>query len=123
MEHKAKSDIDSPEKELKAEQRMKPNTLVKKQMKKPISRPYSGPVGSDFSASATLAIGEDLQNASAANCEVPSVTDSILDGSVLLAENNLDKAEELSTGTEALRSTPIYFLSVVIFDTLYPMIF
>ncbi|KAK4752489.1 hypothetical protein SAY87_021287 [Trapa incisa] len=98
MDHKAKSDIDSSEKELKADLRMKSNTLIKKQMKKPMSRPYSGPLGSDYSAAATLVIGEDLQNASSANCEVPSTTDSILDGSIILAENNLDKAEELSTG-------------------------
>ncbi|KAK4795303.1 hypothetical protein SAY86_013297 [Trapa natans] len=98
MDHKAKSDIDSSEKELKAEQRMKLNTLDKKQMKKPISRPHSGPLGSDFSAGATLAIGEDLQNDSAANCEVPYTTDSILDGTIILAENNPDKAEELSMG-------------------------
>lgn len=108
LEHKGKSDIDSPEKELKAEQRMKPNALVKKQMKKPMSRPLPEPVGSDFSAGATQAVREDLQNVSAVdqavNCEMPSTTDTVLDSSLFLAENNLDKGEELSTGTEAYRS-------------------
>ncbi|PKI77555.1 hypothetical protein CRG98_002161 [Punica granatum] len=102
LEQITKNDFDSSEKELKSEQKMKSSVPSKKHVKKPPSQPLLEPVGSDFSAGATLAVGGDLQNVPLAdqvgNHERPSNNDGILDGSPFLAESNLDKGEDLSTG-------------------------
>ncbi|KDO62747.1 hypothetical protein CISIN_1g002731mg [Citrus sinensis] len=89
------------EKDLKSEPKTKSSILVKKQTKKHFSRTIQEPVGSDFSSGATLATTGDIQNGSVATqaggCERPTNTDAIVDGNSSLADNNLEKVEELSS--------------------------
>lgn len=93
------------EKDLKSEPKTKSSILVKKQTKKHFSRTIQEPVGSDFSSGATLATTGDIQNGSVATqaggCERPTNTDAIVDGNSSLADNNLEKVEELSSGITA----------------------
>ncbi|XP_044488040.1 uncharacterized protein LOC123212876 [Mangifera indica] len=91
------------EKDVRSEQRPKLNILAKKQTKKPpFSRTLPEPVGSDFSSGATLATTGDIQNGTiafqAGGCERPSTTDGLVEGNSSHVDNNLERAEELSSG-------------------------
>ena len=91
------------EKDPKSDQKMRSNPLVKKQMKKPVSRTAQEPVGSDFSSGATLATMGDVQNGfnatQASGCERPSNVDGlILESNSSQIDNNLEKAEEPFSG-------------------------
>ncbi|XVE80409.1 hypothetical protein DITRI_Ditri14bG0137300 [Diplodiscus trichospermus] len=95
---KLRIDVERSEKDSRIEQKTKPNFLAKKQTKKPLCEP----VGSDFSSGATLATAGDIQNSSitiqANACERPSHTDVLVEGNSSLADYNLEKTEELSSG-------------------------
>ncbi|XP_030453398.1 uncharacterized protein LOC115674987 [Syzygium oleosum] len=99
-EREARIQFESHEKDLKSEQKPKSNYLVKKQIKKAVSRSLQEPVGSDLSVGATLATPGDVESGSAAKkvgvSERPN--DGPADGSTLLAENILEKAEEAFIG-------------------------
>ncbi|EEF32463.1 uncharacterized protein LOC8276725 isoform X2 [Ricinus communis] len=101
-EMKTKPNFLGSEKELKSEQKTKPNFLAKKQMKKPMSRAVQEPIGSDFSSGATLATAGDIQNGfvatQASGCDRPTNVDGPVEGNSSLIDNNLDRAEELSSG-------------------------
>lgn len=100
---KLRIDLERSEKELKSELKTKPNFLVKKQMKKPLSRTVQEPVGSDFSSGATLATAGDYQSgfvaAQSSGCDRPSNIDGPIEGTSSLVDNTLEKAEELPSGT------------------------
>ncbi|KAG8658207.1 hypothetical protein MANES_03G131200v8 [Manihot esculenta] len=99
---KLRIDLERSEKELKSEQKTKPNFLAKTQMKKPLSRTMQEPVGSDFSSGATLANTADHQNgfvaAQSTGCDRPSNIDGPIEGTSSVFDNTLEKAEELSSG-------------------------
>ncbi|XP_022716885.1 uncharacterized protein LOC111275667 [Durio zibethinus] len=99
---KLKIDVDRSEKDSKMEQKTSSNFLAKKQTKKPIYRTTQEPVCSDFSSRATLATAGDIQNSSitiqANACERPSHTDALVEGNSSLADYNLEKTEEQSSG-------------------------
>uniref|UniRef100_A0A2C9W727 Bromo domain-containing protein n=1 Tax=Manihot esculenta TaxID=3983 RepID=A0A2C9W727_MANES len=99
---KLRIDLERSEKELKSELKTKPNFLVKKQMKKPLSRTVQEPVGSDFSSGATLATAGDYQSgfvaAQSSGCDRPSNIDGPIEGTSSLVDNTLEKAEELPSG-------------------------
>lgn len=71
------------------------------------------PVGSDFSSGATLATAGDVQNGSVATqaggSERPSNNDGHVEGNSSLADNNVEKAEELSSG---MITEVIFFFSI-----------
>ncbi|CAI0437246.1 unnamed protein product [Linum tenue] len=94
--------IERSEKERKSEQKTKSNFSGKKQMKKPLSRAIQEPVGSDFSSGAALANAGEVQNGPngvlAGACERPCNVDALVEGSLSLVDNNLEKLEELSSG-------------------------
>lgn len=83
-------------------QKTKSNSLVKKQIKKPLSRTMQEPIGSDFSSGATLATAADVQNSShptqGIGYERPSNIDGPVEGNSSLNEANLEKAEEILSG-------------------------
>ncbi|XP_062017835.1 uncharacterized protein LOC133734210 [Rosa rugosa] len=95
-------DYERSEKEVKSVQKTKSNSLVKKQMKKPLSRTLQEPIGSDFSSGATLATAAEVQNSShptqGAGCERASNIDGPVEGNSFLNEANLEKAEEMLSG-------------------------
>lgn len=99
-EREARIQFESHEKDLKSEQKPKSNYLVKKQIKKAVSRSLQEPVGSDLSVGATLATPGDVESGSATKklgvSERPN--DGPADGSTLLAENILEKAEDAFIG-------------------------
>ncbi|XP_010060328.2 uncharacterized protein LOC104448222 isoform X1 [Eucalyptus grandis] len=99
-ERVARIHFESHEKDLTSEQKTKSNHFVKKQIKKPVSRSLQEPIGSDLSVGATLATPGDVENGSATKklgiSERPR--DGPADGSTLLAENILEKAEEVFIG-------------------------
>ncbi|KAL7217935.1 hypothetical protein ACSBR2_011207 [Camellia fascicularis] len=93
-----RTETEHDEKELKSEQKTRPNSLAKKPIKPPMSRTAQEPVGSDFSSGATLATAGDFQSSNAtpaggferlANVEGP------VEGNTSLIDNNADKAEDL----------------------------
>ncbi|KAM1755041.1 hypothetical protein ACFX12_007418 [Malus domestica] len=99
-----RSHYERTEKELKLVQKTKANSLVKKQIKKPLSRTLQEPIGSDFSSGATLATAVDVQNVSlpvptqGGGCERPSNIDGPVEGNSSLNEANVEKAEDMSSG-------------------------
>ncbi|GAV72907.1 Bromodomain domain-containing protein [Cephalotus follicularis] len=99
---RSEKEVKSSEKEVKSEQKPKPFFLAKKQTKKPLCRAIQEPVGSDFSSGATLANAGDVQNSSiitqAGGCERPRNTNGPVEGYSTVVDNNLEKAEELSSG-------------------------
>ncbi|XP_007020786.2 PREDICTED: uncharacterized protein LOC18593479 [Theobroma cacao] len=99
---KLRMDVQRYEKDSKIEQKTKSNFIAKKQTKKPSYCATQEPVGSDFSSGATLATAGDIQNSSitiqANACERPSHTDAPVEGNYSLADYNLEKTEELSSG-------------------------
>lgn len=82
---------------------MRCGSILKKQIKRPVSRNVQEPVGSDFSSGATLATVGDVQNvANALQAVVSEKTggmDGLVEGCSSLNDNNLDKAEESLPGT------------------------
>ncbi|XP_027061162.1 uncharacterized protein [Coffea arabica] len=90
--------------ELKSDQKTRLNSVVKKQIRKPISRTLQDPVGSDFSSGATLATNGDIQNGSSAaqvgGSERASSVDRLEVPPVI--DNSIDKAEELLPGKRPL---------------------
>uniref|UniRef100_A0A2P2J912 Bromo domain-containing protein n=2 Tax=Rhizophora mucronata TaxID=61149 RepID=A0A2P2J912_RHIMU len=104
---KLRFDIECPERDLKSELKTKANLLAKKLMKKPLNRTMQESLGSEFSSGATLATVGDVQSGSVPNhavvCERPSnVEGPIEGGNSSIIENNLEKAEELSSGKDLL---------------------
>ncbi|KAI3441667.1 Bromo domain-containing protein, partial [Psidium guajava] len=99
-EREARIRFESHETDLKSEQKTKSNYLAKKQIKKPVSRSLQEPVDSDLSVGATLATPGDVEMGSVPKklgvSERPN--DGPADDSTLLAENNLEKAEEAFIG-------------------------
>ena len=99
---KLRIDVERSEKDNKIEQNTKSNFLAKKQTKKTFCRTTQESVGSDFSLGASLATAGDIQNSSitiqANACERPSHTDVLVEGNSSLADYNLEKTEELSSG-------------------------
>ncbi|CAH9052550.1 unnamed protein product [Cuscuta epithymum] len=87
------------EKEVKSDQMLKPNPIVKKLVKKHMVQTAQEPIGSDFSSGATLAHAGDVQNGSSAclgNSGRISIIDGPIEGGVSLTDI-LDK-EELHSG-------------------------
>lgn len=92
------------ENELQSEQKPTSNSLGNdKKIKKSISRIAPETVASDLSSGATLAtFDEDLQTGSTTNasvCERLSNVDKSVDGTASPSDNNLDKAEDIPSGT------------------------
>ncbi|KAI3466260.1 hypothetical protein Pfo_022923 [Paulownia fortunei] len=100
--HKIRLNVDRIEKEIKPEQKMRSGSILKKQIKRSVSRTVQEPVGSDFSSGATLATAGDIQNVSnalqAVGSEKPGSIDGLVEGNSFLNDNNLDKAEESLPG-------------------------
>ncbi|CAN1147087.1 Bromodomain and PHD finger-containing protein 3 [Linum perenne] len=94
--------IERSEKEQKSEQKTKSNILAKKQMKKPSNRTIQDTVGSDFSSGATLANAGQVQNGSSGAltgaCERSGNVETLVENSLSLADNLMEKVEELSSG-------------------------
>ncbi|KAL3503525.1 hypothetical protein ACH5RR_037974 [Cinchona calisaya] len=92
--------------ELKSEQKTGLSSVVKKPIRKPISRTLQDSVGSDFSSGATLATTGDFQNGSsivqAFGSERASSVDRLVEGGPPLIDNNIDKAEESLPGKRPL---------------------
>ncbi|XP_010536666.1 PREDICTED: bromodomain and WD repeat-containing protein 1 [Tarenaya hassleriana] len=82
------------EKELKTEQKVKPGSSGKKQVKQFPNKNVLEPIGSDFSAGANLATGGIFQNGSVS---AQTGTDGLLEGNVSLVDS-LEKAEDLISG-------------------------
>ncbi|KAL2472957.1 DNA-binding bromodomain-containing protein [Forsythia ovata] len=99
---KIRINSERPEKELKPEQNMRSSSIVKKQIKRTVSRTLQEPVGSDFSSGATLATGGDVHNVSNAlqvgGSERPGSIDGLVEGSFSLNDTNLDKGDESLPG-------------------------
>ncbi|KAL1206477.1 Transcription factor GTE9 [Cardamine amara subsp. amara] len=99
---KARIKIKRAEKELKTDEKVKPGSSVKKQVRQPFSRNGLDPVGSDFSSGANLASGGASQNEPVSTQigghEKHSYTDVLFEGNTSLVDNNLEKAEDLSSG-------------------------
>lgn len=98
---KARIKIKRAEKELKTDEKVKPGSSVKKQVRQPFSRNGLEPVGSDFSFGANLASGGATQNepvlTQTGGHEKHSCTDVFFEGNASLVDN-LEKAEDLSSG-------------------------
>lgn len=96
---KIRSNIERTE-EIKSDQKIRQNSVLKKLIKKPIGRTLQDPVGSDFSSGATLATAGDFQNgpsaAHAGISERAGSIDKLFEGS--LVDNSTDKAEESLPG-------------------------
>lgn len=92
-------------------QKLKTNFLVKKPTKKPLCRTSQETVGSDFSSGATLATAADVHNSSnptqAGGYERPGNTDGPVEGNLSLNDANVEKAEEMLSGT-------LFFFSAII---------
>ncbi|GMI63759.1 bromodomain-containing protein 13 [Hibiscus trionum] len=99
---KLRIDAERSKEDSKIEQKTKSNFVAKKQIKKPLHLTTQEPVGSDFSSGVILATAGDILNSSVtiqANvCERPSHTDLLIDGNSSVADYNIEKAEELSSG-------------------------
>ncbi|CAL9243609.1 unnamed protein product [Arabidopsis halleri] len=98
---KARIKIKRAEKELKTDEKVKPVSSVKKQVRQPFSRNGLEPVGSDFSFGANLASGGASQNepvsTQTGGHEKHSCTDVFFEGNTSIVDN-LEKAEDLSSG-------------------------
>ncbi|CAL5335695.1 unnamed protein product [Camellia sinensis] len=94
-----RTETEHDEKELKSEQKTRPNSLAKKPVKPPMSRTAQEPVGSDFSSGATLATAGDFQSCSnatpAGGFERLANVEGPVEGNTSLIDNNVDKAEDL----------------------------
>ncbi|GMP52434.1 hypothetical protein CsSME_00018247 [Camellia sinensis var. sinensis] len=94
-----RTETEHDEKELKSEQKTRPNSLAKKPIKPPMSRTAQEPVGSDFSSGATLATAGDFQSCSnatpAGGFERLANVEGPVEGNTSLIDNNVDKAEDL----------------------------
>lgn len=95
-------DVEQYKKELKSVEKSKSNSSGKQQIKMPMRTTPQEPVGSDFSSGATLATPGDLQSGSnamqAGGLEKLSNADGPVEGNTSLTDNNLDKAEDQSSG-------------------------
>ncbi|GMN51617.1 hypothetical protein TIFTF001_020776 [Ficus carica] len=95
---KLKIQYENSEKELKLAQKIKPNSTVKKQIKKPLYRTSQETVGSDFSAGATLATTGDVLNSlnltQGGGSERPGNNDGPIEGNLSLNDASLEKVEE-----------------------------
>lgn len=100
---KIRSSIERTE-EIKSDQKIRLNSVLKKPIKKPMGRTLQDPVGSDFSSGATLATAGDFQNgpstANAGRSERAGSVDRLFEGS--LVDNSTDKAEESLPGKRPL---------------------
>ncbi|VYS70392.1 unnamed protein product [Arabidopsis thaliana] len=98
---KARLKIKRAEKELKTDEKVKPDSSVKKQVRQPFSRNGLEAVGSDFSSGANLASGGASQNEPVSTQigghEKHSYTDVLFEGNTSLVDS-LEKAEDLSSG-------------------------
>ncbi|KAL6199388.1 hypothetical protein ACLB2K_029172 [Fragaria x ananassa] len=99
-------DYERSEKEVKLVQKTKSNSLVKKPIKKPLSRTLQEPIGSDFSSGATLANAAEVQNSShptqGTGYERPSNIDGPVEGIISFNEASLEKTEEMLSGKSML---------------------
>lgn len=84
-------------------QKTKPNSTVKRLTKKPLCRTSEEAVGSDISSGATIAIVEDTHHRSNpehdAGFEWQGSIDGTVDGNLSFNDANLDKPEEILSGT------------------------
>ncbi|KAG8365091.1 hypothetical protein BUALT_Bualt18G0068100 [Buddleja alternifolia] len=100
--HKIRMNVERSEKEIKSEQKIRSNPILKKQIKRSVSRTVQEPLGSDFSSGATLATPGDIQNVTNAPQTVvsdkPANIDGLVEGNPFLNDHNLDKAEEFLPG-------------------------
>ncbi|KAL0311005.1 UNVERIFIED_CONTAM: Histone acetyltransferase gcn5 [Sesamum angustifolium] len=100
--HKIRVNAERLEKEIKPEQKVRPGSVLKKQIKRPVSRTVQEPVCSDFSSGATLATVGDIQNVTntlqLVGSEKPVIIDGPVEGNSFMNDNNLDKAEESLPG-------------------------
>ncbi|XP_010448939.1 PREDICTED: uncharacterized protein LOC104731304 [Camelina sativa] len=98
---KARIKIKRAEKELKTDEKVKPGSSVKKQVRQPFSRNGLEPVCSDFSSGANLASGGASQtepvSTQTGGPEKHSYMDVPFEGTTSLADS-LEKAEDLSSG-------------------------
>ncbi|KAF4350904.1 hypothetical protein F8388_017930 [Cannabis sativa] len=89
---------ENSEKELKVVQKIKLNSIMKKQIKKPLYRTSQETLGSDFSSGATLATAVEIQNnlspTQGGVSEKPGTNDGHIEGNSSLNDANLEKAEE-----------------------------
>ena len=112
--------VERSEKDSKIEQKTKSNFLAKKQTKKTFCRTTQESVGSDFSLGASLATAGDIQNSSitiqANAIERPSHADVLVEGNSSLADYNLEKTEELSSGIKS-PFQPIFPILIVAWNT------
>lgn len=102
LEKESKSEATcEPKSESRLEQRDRSNLLVKKLSKKPSCRSIQEPVGSDFSSGATLATTDAHNTCSAdhvTNFERHNNNDGPIEGISSLADNLIEKAEDLHSG-------------------------
>ncbi|KAL0302026.1 UNVERIFIED_CONTAM: Histone acetyltransferase gcn5 [Sesamum radiatum] len=100
--HKIRVNAERLEKEIKPEQKVRPGSVLKKQIKRPVSWTVQEPVCSDFSSGATLATVGDIQNVTntlqSVGSEKPGIIDGPVEGNSFMNDNNLDKAEESLPG-------------------------
>ncbi|KAL0320810.1 UNVERIFIED_CONTAM: Bromodomain-containing protein 7 [Sesamum radiatum] len=100
--HKIRVNAERLEKEIKPEQKLRSGSVLKKQIKRPVSRTVQEPVCSDFSSGATLATVGDIQNVTntlqSVGSEKPGIIDGPVEGNSCMNDNNLDKAEESLPG-------------------------
>ncbi|KAL7143165.1 hypothetical protein ABFS83_08G172500 [Erythranthe nasuta] len=101
--HKIRLNVERIEKEVKPEQKTRSTSILKKQIKRSLSRTLQEPVGSDFSSGATLATPGDIQNVPYALhqsvSEKPSsCNDGLVESNSFLNDSNIDKAEESTPG-------------------------
>lgn len=98
---KARIKIKRAEKELRRDEKVKPSSSGKKQVRQPFSRNGLEPVGSDFSSGANLASGGASQNehvsTQTGGHEKHSYMDVHFEGNTSLVDS-LEKAEDLSSG-------------------------
>ncbi|KAL6544486.1 hypothetical protein OROMI_023348 [Orobanche minor] len=97
---KIRLNIEHTEKDIKSEQKMRSDSILKKQIQRSTSRTVQEPVGSDFSSGATLATGGDNRDVSnalqAIGSEKPGSIHGPVEGNASL--NDDDMAEESLPG-------------------------
>ncbi|XP_028796753.1 uncharacterized protein LOC114752193 [Neltuma alba] len=103
---KLRVDFENSQGELKSDQKARSNSLGKKQTKKPVCHASQEPVGSDFSAGATLAnIGDVLPTShpiAGGSCERPCNNDGLADVNGFIIDANQEKAEDFLSGKSLL---------------------
>lgn len=100
---KLRVDFENSQSEQKSDQKARSNSLGKKPTKKPLGHVSQEPVGSDFSAGATLAnIGDVPQPTSypipGGSYERPCNNDGLVDVNGFLIDANHEKAEDFLSG-------------------------